>query len=148
MNIINWESYKPFAAYTVGFDSILARLAEITIDKPESPTYPPYNIRKIDDLKSSIEMALAGFSKEDIDVKYSNNTLTIKSIKQNDPKNQKVENIDPFLYRGISRRSFIRSFALADDVVVNKPKLENGILSVELEKIVPEEKKPKTIKID
>ena len=138
----DWEPFKPF---TVGFDSVMDRLLEINTD---SPNYPPYNIRKIDELKSSIEMALAGFSKEDIDIKYSNNTLIIKSVKQQDPKNQKVENVDPLLYRGISSRAFTRSFALADDVVVNKAKLENGLLTVELEKIVPEEKKPKTIKIN
>ena len=147
MNIINWESYKPFAAYAVGFDSILARLAEITIGKPETPNYPPYNIRKIDDLKFTIELALAGFSKKDVLINYADNSLTIKSIKQNNPKTQKVENIDPLLYRGISQRSFTRSFALADDVIVNDAKFENGLLSIELEKIVPEEKRPKEIKI-
>ena len=146
MNIINWESYKPFAAYTVGFDSLLARIAEITIDKPDS-NYPPYNIRKIDDLKYFIDLALAGFGKKDVSINYADNSLTIKSVKQNNPKTQKVENIDPLLYRGISQRSFTRSFALADDVIVNDAKFENGLLSIELEKIVPEEKRPKEIKI-
>ena len=56
MNIINWESYKPFAAYTVGFDSILARLADITIDGPESPNYPPYNIIEVSKYKYKIEI--------------------------------------------------------------------------------------------
>ena len=146
MNIINWESYKPFAASTVGFDSLLARIAEITIDKPDS-NYPPYNIRKIDDLKYFIDLALAGFGKKDVSINYADNSLTIKSVKQNNPKTQKVENIDPLLYRGISQRSFTRSFALADDVIVNDAKFENGLLSIELEKIVPEEKRPKEIKI-
>jgi molecular chaperone IbpA len=140
MNIINWESYKPFAAYTVGFDSILTRLAEITIDKPESPNYPPYNIRKIDDLKYSIDLALAGFGKKDISVAYADNSLTIKSIKDESKK-------DDIVHRGISHRAFTRTFALADDVVVNDAKFENGLLSIELEKIVPEEKRPKEIKI-
>ena len=141
MNIINWESYKPFAAYAVGFDSILARLAEITIDKPESPNYPPYNIRKIDDLKYSIDLALAGFGKKDISVDYADNSLTIKSIKDESKK-------DDIVHRGISHRAFTRTFALADDVVVNDAKFENGLLSIELEKIVPEEKRPKEIKIN
>ena len=141
MNIINWESYKPFAAYAVGFDSILSRLAEITIDKPESPNYPPYNIRKIDDLKYSIDLALAGFGKKDISVDYADNSLTIKSIKD-ESKN------DEFVHRGLSRRAFTRTFALADDVIVNNAKFENGLLSIELEKIVPEEKRPKEIKIN
>ena len=140
MNIINWESYKPFAAYAVGCDSILARLAEITIDKPESPNYPPYNIRKIDDLKYSIDLALAGFGKKDISVDYADNSLTIKSIKDESKK-------DDIVHRGISHRSFTRTFALSDDVIVNDAKFENGLLSIELEKIVPEEKRPKEIKI-
>ena len=140
MNIINWESYKPFAAYAVGFDSILSRLAEITIDKPESPNYPPYNIRKIDDLKYSIDLALAGFGKKDISVDYADNSLTIKSIKDESKK-------DDIVHRGISHRSFTRTFALSDDVIVNDAKFENGLLSIELEKIVPEEKRPQEIKI-
>ena len=140
-SLVDWEPYRPF---TVGFDSLWDRLNGLELDVPN---YPPYNIRKIDDLKFTIELALAGFSKKDVLIEYANNTLTIKSIKQNDPANQKVENIDPLLYRGISKRSFTRSFALADDVVVNDAKFENGLLSIELEKIVPEEKRPKEIKI-
>ena len=139
MNIINWESYKPFTASTVGFDSLLARIAEITIDKPDS-NYPPYNIRKIDDLKYFIDLALAGFGKKDVSINYADNSLTIKSI-QNDKK------ADDVVHRGISQRAFTRTFALADDVVVNDAKFENGLLSIELEKIVPEEKRPKEIKI-
>jgi molecular chaperone IbpA len=139
MNIINWESYKPFTASTVGFDSLLARIAEITIDKPDS-NYPPYNIRKIDDLKYFIDLALAGFGKKDVSIKYADNALTIKST-QNDKK------ADDVVHRGISQRAFTRTFALADDVVVNDAKFENGLLSIELEKIVPEEKRPKEIKI-
>ena len=139
MNIINWESYKPFTASTVGFDSLLARIAEINIDKPDS-NYPPYNIRKIDDLKYFIDLALAGFGKKDVSIKYANNSLTIKST-QNDKK------ADDVVHRGISQRAFTRTFALADDVVVNDAKFENGLLSIELEKIVPEEKRPKEIKI-
>ena len=139
MNIINWESYKPFTASTVGFDSLLARIAEITIDKPDS-NYPPYNIRKIDELKYSIDLALAGFGKKDVSINYADNSLTIKS-KQNDKK------ADDVVHRGISQRAFTRTFALADDVVVNDAKFENGLLSIELEKIVPEEKRPKEIKI-
>ena len=139
MNIINWESYKPFTASTVGFDSLLARIAEITIDKPDS-NYPPYNIRKIDDLKYFNDLALAGFGKKDVSIKYADNALTIKST-QNDKK------ADDVVHRGISQRAFTRTFALADDVVVNDAKFENGLLSIELEKIVPEEKRPKEIKI-
>ena len=140
-SLVDWEPDRPFM---VGFDSLWDRLNTLELDVPN---YPPYNIRKIDDLKFTIELALAGFSKKDVLINYADNLLTIKSIKQNNPKTQKVENIDPLLYRGISQRSFTRSFALADDVIVNDAKFENGLLSIELEKIVPEEKRPKEIKI-
>lgn len=135
MNVINWEPYKPF---TVGFDSILDRLMDINT---ETPNYPPYNIRKIDNLNYVVEMAIAGFGKDDINIEYADNTMTVKSIKKD-----KAEDKD-ILHKGISQRSFIRSFALADDMVVKDAKLENGLLSIHIEKIVPEEKKPKTINI-
>ncbi len=111
-SLVDWEPYRPF---TVGFDSLWDRLNTLELDVPN---YPPYNIRKIDDLKFTIELALAGFGKK-----------------------------DDIVHRGISHRAFTRTFALADDVVVNDAKFENGLLSIELEKIVPEEKRPKEIKI-
>jgi molecular chaperone IbpA len=86
-------------------------------------------------------MALAGFSKKDIEVKYSDNQLTIKSV-ENDDKDEK-----DVIHRGISKRKFSRSFTLADDVVVNGAELKDGMLIVELEKIVPDSKKPRTIDI-
>ena len=91
------------------------------------------------DFTYSIEVALAGFDKKNIDVTYADNTLTIKSKKQEDNKDM--------LHKGISQRAFTRSFCLAEDIVVKDAKFTNGMLGIELEKIVPEEKKPKTIKI-
>ena len=135
MNIINWEPYKPF---TVGFDSLLDRLMDINT---ESPNYPPYNIRKIDSLNYVVEMAIAGFGKTDINIEYADNTMTVKSIEK-----EKTDDKD-ILHKGISQRSFIRSFALADDMVVKDAKLDNGLLSINIEKIVPDEKKPKTVSI-
>ena len=90
--------------------------------------------------EASIDLALAGFGKKDVSINYADNSLTIKS-KPNDKK------ADDVVHRGISQRAFTRTFALADDVVVNGAKFENGLLSIELEKIVPEEKRPKEIKI-
>ena len=85
-------------------------------------------------------MALAGFSKNDIEVEIAEGLLTIRSIKEND------EN-DTDIYRGISYRKFNRKFTLADDIVVNDASLENGMLNITLERIVPEERKPKLIKV-
>ena len=133
-SLIDWDPYKPF---TIGFDSFLDRLTSIPIDVP---SYPPYNIRKIDDLKYSIELALAGFDKKNIEITYADNSLTVKSKKQD-------EESTGFMHKGISQRAFTRSFCLADDVIVHGAKFDNGMLCVELEKVVPDEKKPKTIKI-
>ena len=133
-SLIDWEPYRPF---TVGFDSLMDRLTTIQMD---APSYPPYNIRKIDDFKYSIEVALAGFDKKSIDISYADNTLKIKSKKQD----QEEKDI---MHKGISQRAFTRSFCLAEDVIVNGAEFTNGMLSIQLEKIVPEEKKPKTIKI-
>ncbi len=133
--LVNWEPYKPL---TVGFESLMERLESLNFD---IPNYPPYNIRKIDSLKYSIDLALAGFGKKDISIDYADNFLTIKS-KDNDK-----EETSDVVHRGISQRAFTRTFAIADDVVVNDAKFENGLLSIELEKIVPEGKRPKEIKI-
>ena len=78
-SLVDWEPYKPF---TVGFDSLLDRLQTLELDVPN---YPPYNIRKIDELKYSIDLALAGFGKKDVSINYADNSLTIKS-KPNDKK--------------------------------------------------------------
>ena len=134
-----WNDLRPFS---VGFDDLFNHFnntLEYTVKQPTS--YPPYNINKVDDLNYQIEMALAGFSKKDIEIKYSDNQLTIKSA-DNDDKNEKET-----LHRGISKRKFSRTFTLADDVIVNSAKLKDGMLLVELEKVVPEEKKPRTIDI-
>jgi len=102
--------------------------------------FPPYNIRKDGDHNYVIEMALAGFGKKDIEVEMANGTLTIRSVKEN-------VSDDSDIYRGIAYRKFERKFTVADDVVVNDASLENGMLSVALERVIPEEKKPRLITI-
>ena len=109
----------------------------------ESSGFPPYNIQKTEDFKFEIEMALAGFDKKDISVEVAEGVLTIKSIKDKD-----TGATDEFtLYKGISKRNFTRKFTLADDIVVNDAKLENGMLTISLERIIPEEKKPRQITV-
>ena len=88
-------------------------------------------------------MALAGFNKKDIGVEYADNQLTIKSVFEKEDK----EDDSTTVHRGISKRQFRKSFTLADEVVVNGAELKDGMLIVDLEKIVPEEKQPRTIKI-
>ena len=134
-----WNDLRPHA---VGFDRLFDHFnntLEYTVKQQTS--YPPYNINKIDDLNYQVEMALAGFGKDDIEIKYSDNQLTIKSIESDDKDEKDV------IHRGISKRKFSRSFTLAEDIKVNGAELKDGMLLVELEKIVPEEKKPRTINI-
>ena len=134
-----WNDLRPFS---VGFDDLFDHFnntLEYTVKQPTS--YPPYNINKVDDLNYQIEMALAGFSKKDIEIKSALSQLTIKSV-ENDDKEEKET-----LHRGISKRKFSRTFTLADDIKVNGAKLKDGMLLIDLEKIVPEEKKPRTIDI-
>ena len=134
-----WNDLRPYA---VGFDSLFDHFnntLEYTVKQQTS--YPPYNINKIDDLNYQGEMALAGFGKDDIEIKYADNQLTIKSVDSDDKDEKDV------IHRGISKRKFSRSFTLAEDIKVNGAELKDGMLLVELEKIVPEEKKPRTINI-
>ena len=140
--IINWEPFKPFS---VGFDNLFDDFDRIYKFNSDSINhYPPYNIRKINDTDYVIELAIAGFGKKDIEVKSQENTLTIKS---KDKKDEVLEKDESVLHRGISQRSFKRSFTIAEDVVVKGADLKDGLLSVKLERIIPEEKKPKFIDI-
>ena len=131
--------FDTFQPYTVGWERHFDRLhGQVGL---QSQGFPPYNIRKEDNFIYAIEMALAGFSSEDIEVELADGVLSVRSIKENDTD-------DKTLHRGISYRKFKKSFTLADDIVVNSAKLENGRLTIECEQIVPEEKKPRTIKVE
>ena len=90
-------------------------------------------------------MALAGFSKEDIEIEVEDGLLTVRSIKENDESDSNLG--DAAIYRGISYRKFNRKFTLADDIVVNDASLKNGMLEITLERIVPDAKKPRTITV-
>ena len=140
--LVNWEPFKPFS---VGFDNLFDDFDRmLSFNSASINHYPPYNIRKINDTDYVIELAIAGFGKKDIEVKSQENTLTIKSKDKKEEVSDKDENI---LHRGISQRSFKRSFTVAEDVVVKGADLKDGLLSVKLERIIPDEKKPKIIDI-
>jgi len=140
--LINWEPFKPFS---VGFDNLFDDFDRIyKYNSASINHYPPYNIRKVNDTDYVIELAVAGFGKKDIEVKSQENTLTIKS---KDKKDEVLEKDESVLHRGISQRSFTRSFTVAEDVVVKGADLKDGLLSVKLERIIPDEKKPKIIDI-
>ena len=135
-----FDNFNQLTPYAVGFERHFNRVNDYLAHQQTSTGFPPYNIRKDGDLNHVIEMALAGFSKDDIEVEVAQGVLTVRSMKENTDDDSNV-------YRGISYRKFNRKFTLADDIVVNDAKLENGLLTITLEQIIPEEKKPKLIKI-
>ena len=129
-----------FMGLTVGFDTMFDRLMNFSPTQQESG-YPPYNIRKVDDYNYVIEIALAGFSERDIEVGVADGVLSVRSKEDKDT----VET--EYVHRGIARRSFARKWTLSDDMVVNGAEFQNGLLNINLEKVVPEEKKPRIVPI-
>jgi len=136
-----FDNFNKLTPYAVGFDRVFDTLNRYADNTVQSTGFPPYNIRKEGEYNYVIEMALAGFSNKDIEVEITENTLYIRSTKED------VSETDNEIYRGIAYRKFERKFTLADSVVVNGAKLENGMLTVDLEHVVPEEKKPRLITI-
>ena len=133
-----FSSLHPF---TIGYDDVFKHFE--TLLEHQQPNYPPYNIVKTGDYSHVIEVALAGYSKAEVDVIVQENFLTIKSSDL--PTTEKPK--DDLIHKGIAKRAFTRKFTLADDIEVKDAKLENGLLVIDLEQIVPEHKKPKTIKV-
>ena len=134
------------ATYSVGFDRMFDSLMGANrVSSTAMSNYPPYNIVKHSDDKYTIEIAVAGFSKDDIAVETKENTLTVQS-KDSGVDKTEVDTAE-YLHRGISARSFKKAFTIADDVVVNGADMKDGLLFIDLERIIPEEKKPRTIKI-
>ena len=136
-----FDNFNQLTPYAVGFDRVFDNLTRYVDNNATSTGYPPYNIRKEGEYNYAIEMALAGFAREDLEIEVADGVLTIRSVKEK--SDDDVSNI----YRGISYRKFVRKFTIADDIVVNSAKMENGMLSVDLERIVPEEKKPRLIEV-
>jgi|TARA_Y100000296_G_C5082082_1_gene210468 molecular chaperone IbpA len=135
-----FDNFNQLTPYAVGFDRVFDTLNRYVDNNVQSTGFPPYNIRKEGEYSYVIEMALAGFGKEDIQVEVAESTLSIRSVKEN-PEDDATQ------YRGISYRRFERKFTLADDLVVNGANLENGMLYIDLERVVPEEKKPQLITV-
>ena len=131
---------------TVGFDNVFdhfERMFEDDFTSFSAPTFPFYNIVKQGKNKYDIELALAGYSKDDIDVSLEDGVLSIKSKKEDKEESKDGE----ILHKGIAKRYFSKSFTIADDVEVKGAELKDGLLKVSLERIVPESKKPRTIDI-
>lgn len=130
--------------FGIGFDSILDELMRVNAQQTNT-NYPPYNIVKHSEDAFAIELAVAGFREGDINITLEKNVLTIKG--QQTESLDELEKEVEYVHRGISARNFDRVFTLADYVEVIGAKAENGILTIELERQVPEEQKPKTVAI-
>lgn len=130
--------------HAIGFDRLFDDLNRTFVNRGSEGNYPPYNIVKHDDTNYTVELAVAGFSQEEIEVEVKENMLTVKGEKTQTADSEGYE----YLHRGISARTFIRTFTLADNVEVKEANVSNGILTIALEHIVPEEKKAKKIQIE
>ena len=139
-----FNSLKPFS---VGFDDMFDQFENMLGNGSLAmqSNYPPYNIRKTGKDKYSIEVALAGFNKNDVEVEFEDNLLTVRT-KQINKTEDKTENGE-IIHKGISQRQFARSFTIADDVKVNGAELKDGLLTISCERIVPDYKKKKLIEI-
>ena len=134
--------YSPFFRSTVGFDRLIGLL-----ESASEQGYPPYNIERSDENNYRVTLAVAGFAEKDLSVDVKDRVLTIAG-KRDDEAQPNQKSAASFLHQGIAGRSFERSFQLAEHVEVKAARLENGLLHVELERIVPEEKRPRRIAIN
>jgi len=125
---------------TVGFDDIFKRLATFNENLPKMTTFPHYNIRKTAENTYVIEVAVAGFGKQDIELILDDGVLTVKGQVATDDTSD-------YIFKGIANRAFTRSFTLADTVKVQNAELINGMLKIWLERFIPEDKKPQKINI-
>lgn len=131
---------KDFDKFFVGFDDTYNRIAKMHDDLTKSiPNYPPYNIRKTGDNTYTIELAVAGFAKHELDITLEDNKLIVSGNSTDDCNN--------FIFKGIANRAFTRTFALDDKIEIQDAALINGMLKIALEKIIPEHKKPKKIAV-
>jgi molecular chaperone IbpA len=132
--------FSPLYRSTVGFDRLFDMLDQ-TARMEAAPSWPPYNVEKIGDDRYRITMAVAGFGADDIEITQKENTLLVTGQKHPEQENAQL------LHRGIATRNFKQTFNLADHVKVTGANMENGLLTVDLVREVPEEMKPRRIEI-
>jgi len=132
--------FTPLYRSSIGFDHLARMLDEASTF--ETPTYPPYNIERMGDDEYLISLAIAGFSSDDVNIEVKGNDLTITGKKTDKPNGKKE-----YLHQGIAGRSFQQTFQLADHVEVKGAELNEGLLQISLQRVVPEAMKPRTIAI-
>jgi len=134
--------FKDLDKFFVGFDNQVNRMAKLHDEVTKNiPNYPPYNIKKTDDNTYVIELAVAGFAKQDIEIELADNKMLIRG------NTQTAEEEGNFLFKGIAARNFTRTFALDDQIEVKDAEVLNGMLRVFLERIIPDHKKPRKVEI-
>ena len=137
-------SLRPFS---IGFDDMFDQFESMLGNggMTMQSNYPPYNIRKTGKDNYSIEVALAGFNKKDVEVEVEDNILTVRTKQLNKSEDQNADG--EIIHKGISQRQFARSFTIADDVKVNEAELKDGLLTIACERILPDHKKKRLIDI-
>ena len=128
-----WRDISPFA---VGFDRTFGTLEVLANSRQTN--YPPYNIRKVSDDQYTIELAVAGFEENEIDIETTGENLTIKGSRDKDAS-------EGLVHQGLAARDFTKTFVLSDDMIIKGAALSNGMLYIGVERVIPENKKPRKI---
>ena len=151
-NFYDTRTFKDFDSWFVGFDKVAEKMASVA-DQAQTlaAKYPPYNLKKIDENKYTIELAVAGFAKQDLEIEIVDDKLIIKgNTTSGEPAEQDSTGEwtwPQMLHQGLAMRPFTRTFTLSDNVEIRGASLLNGILKIVLEAIIPEHKKPKKVEI-
>jgi molecular chaperone IbpA len=138
-----WD-IRPMSRLSVGFDEVFNELLRMSNTQPDVG-YPPYNIIKYSDDKYAIELAIAGFAHDEIEISTENNRLIISGVQKSISDNLSVD--ITYVYRGISARSFLRTFTLGSHIVIDGAATKNGMLTISLTRILPDNLKPRKIAI-
>lgn len=144
IDVFNAPMFKELNKAFVGFDEHFNRLSKLHSDVSKAANYPPYNIRKLSEVDYVVEIAAAGFNEKDFEITVERDMLIVTGKALDEAVEEKFVE---FLHRGIAKRAFTRTFALDEYIEVKSASFVNGILSVYLEKIIPEHKQPKKIAI-
>ena len=135
-------SFGPLFHQTLGFENFIRDVEKILGEEVKPSTFPHHNIIKVDDNRYIVELAVAGFSKNDIEITRQDGSLKITGTKENEDMGQAT-----YLHRGIATRSFTKNITIADTVEVHSSEIRDGILRIGLINVIPENKKPKRIEI-
>ena len=140
------NTYRSLLPTTVGFDRLFSTINgfdELLAEgRKNTQTYPPYNIYKVDDTHYKIEIAVAGFKRDELDITFQDSKLIVVG-----QKNETEDFPFEYLHKGIGTRNFTHSFTLADTILVGSAEFVDGILEIALKNVIPEEKKPRKIEI-